>query len=123
QEFCNHLGVLLDNAQLFDEISRKDRAKDLFLASLSHELRNPLQPIAYANTLLGKLTGGNPELPRLHAIIERQMNHMTRLIDDLLDASRISSGKIGLDKSALLLEDIVALAAEGSQQRLDARQQ
>jgi signal transduction histidine kinase len=94
-----------------------------FLSMLAHELRNPLQPIAYANTLLGKLAGGNPELPRLHAIIERQMSHMTRLIDDLLDASRISSGKIGLDKSALLLEDIVALAAEGSQQRLDARQQ
>src|SRR5471032_3597520 len=62
-----------------------------FLSMLAHELRNPLQPIAYTNTLLSKLAGNNPELPLLHAIIERQMNHMTRLIDDLLDASRISS--------------------------------
>ena len=94
-----------------------------FLSMLAHELRNPLQPIAYASTLLAKMADGNPELPRLHAIIERQMGHMTRLIDDLLDASRISSGKIGLDKSALLLADVVALAAEGSEPRLNSRQQ
>ena len=94
-----------------------------FLSMLAHELRNPLQPIGYASTLLAKLAGGDPELPRLHAIIERQMGHMTRLIDDLLDASRISSGKIGLDKSSLLLADIVALAVEGSQPRFEARQQ
>jgi signal transduction histidine kinase len=94
-----------------------------FLSMLAHELRNPLQPIAYASTLLAKMAGGDPELPRLHAIIERQMGHMTRLIDDLLDASRISSGKIGLDKSPLLLADIVALAAEVSQPRLDGRHQ
>ncbi|MEV4777952.1 hybrid sensor histidine kinase/response regulator [Burkholderia sp. LMU1-1-1.1] len=94
-----------------------------FLSMLAHELRNPLQPIAYASTLLAKMAGGDPELPRLHAIIERQMGHMTRLIDDLLDASRISSGKIGLDKTFLQLADIVALAAEGCQPRLDARRQ
>ena len=94
-----------------------------FLSMLAHELRNPLQPIAYANTLLSKLAGNNPELPLLHAIIERQMNHMTRLIDDLLDASRISSGKIRLDKSILSLSDIVGLAAEASQPGIDKRQQ
>ena len=99
------------------------RRQTEFLSMLAHELRNPLQPIAFASTLLAKLAGGDPELPRLHAIIERQTGHMTRLIDDLLDASRISSGKIGLDKSTLLLADIVALAAEGSQPRLEARQQ
>jgi signal transduction histidine kinase len=94
-----------------------------FLSMLAHELRNPLQPIAYATTLLGKLAGDNPELPRLQAIIERQLSHMTRLIDDLLDASRISSGKIGLDKSTLLLADIVALAVETSQPQISLRQQ
>ncbi len=94
-----------------------------FLSMLAHELRNPLQPIAYASTLLAKMAGSHAELPKLHAIIERQMGHMTRLIDDLLDASRISSGKIGLDKTPLLLADIVALAAEGCQPRLDGRHQ
>jgi signal transduction histidine kinase len=94
-----------------------------FLSMLAHELRNPLQPIAYATTLLGKLAGDTPELPRLQAIIERQLSHMTRLIDDLLDASRISSGKIGLDKSTLLLADIVGLAVEASQPQINARQQ
>jgi signal transduction histidine kinase len=94
-----------------------------FLSMLAHELRNPLQPIAYANNLLGKLVGNHPELPRLQAIIERQTIHMTRLIDDLLDASRISGGKIGLDKSTLQLADIVALAAESSQPKIEGRQQ
>jgi signal transduction histidine kinase/CheY-like chemotaxis protein len=94
-----------------------------FLSMLAHELRNPLQPIANASTLLAKQAGSDPEQLRLHAIIARQMGHMTRLIDDLLDASRISSGKIGLDKSALVLADIVALAAEGSAPRLQARHQ
>ncbi|GEM_PF-6396148 len=94
-----------------------------FLSMLAHELRNPLQPIAYANALLGKLAGSSPEMPRLNAIIERQMGHMTRLIDDLLDASRISSGKMGLYKSTLALADIIALAAESSQPLIDARQQ
>jgi signal transduction histidine kinase len=94
-----------------------------FLSMLAHELRNPLQPIAYASTLLGKLAGDNPELPRLRAIIDRQMGHMTRLIDDLLDASRISSGKIGLNKTILPLAEILAQAAEASQPLIDGRQQ
>jgi signal transduction histidine kinase len=94
-----------------------------FLSMLAHELRNPLQPIAHASTLLGRLAGNDPELPPLHAIIERQLGHMTRLIDDLLDASRISSGKIGLDKSTVQLADIVALAVEGSQPSISLRQQ
>lgn len=94
-----------------------------FLSMLAHELRNPLQPIANASSLLAKQAGNDPEQLRLHAIIGRQMGQMTRLIDDLLDASRISSGKIGLDKLPLLLADIVALAAEGSAPRLEARHQ
>lgn len=94
-----------------------------FLSMLAHELRNPLQPITHANTLLSKLVGDNPELPRLQAIINRQMRHMTRLIDDLLDASRISSGKIGLNKSILQLSEIVALAVEASQPGINRRHQ
>ena len=94
-----------------------------FLSMLAHELRNPLQPITYANTLLGKLADASPELPRLQGIIERQVRHMTRLIDDLLDASRISNGKISLDKSILSLADIIAVAAEASQPLIEGRQQ
>ncbi|GJJ01913.1 hypothetical protein RugamoR64_24510 [Duganella rhizosphaerae] len=94
-----------------------------FLSMLAHELRNPLQPIAHANALLGKLADSNPELVRLQAIIERQIGHMSRLIEDLLDASRISSGKIGLDKAPLLLADVLAAAVEASQPQIDARQQ
>lgn len=94
-----------------------------FLSMLAHELRNPLQPIAHANALLGNLADTNPDLIRLHAIIDRQIGHMSRLIDDLLDASRISSGKIGLDKAPVLLADVLASAVEVSQPAIDRRQQ
>jgi signal transduction histidine kinase len=94
-----------------------------FLSMLAHELRNPLQPIASASTLLGKLVSANPALLRLQTIIGRQVIHMTRLIDDLLDASRISSGKIDLEVSILSLAEVVAAAVEASQPLLDNRQQ
>ena len=124
REANDHLVLATYNAQDKQASAEASMQRQTeFLSMLAHELRNPLQPIAYASTLLAKMADGNPELPRLHAIIERQMGHMTRLIDDLLDASRISSGKIGLDKSALLLADVVALAAEGSEPRLNGRQQ
>lgn len=67
-----------------------------FLAMLAHELRNPLAPIAMAAELMGKITSAHPQLPRLHAIIGRQVNHLTHLVGDLVDASRVSSGKIVL---------------------------
>lgn len=99
------------------------RRQSEFLAMLSHELRNPLQPIAHANELLGKLGAVAPELPKLQAIISRQVTHMVRLVDDLLDASRVSNGKITLERSPLTLADIVAAAVEASQTLLDKRGQ
>ena len=94
-----------------------------FLSMLAHELRNPLAPIAMANELLGKITAAHPQLPKLHGIIERQVRHMVRLVDDLLDASRVSSGKITLQKRQLLLSEIVESAVETSQPFIDKRNQ
>jgi len=94
-----------------------------FLSMLAHELRNPLAPIAMAAELLGKITSAHPQLPKLHAIICRQAGHMTHLVDDLLDASRSSSGKIDLQKSVLLLSEIIESAVETSQPFIDKRNQ
>jgi signal transduction histidine kinase len=94
-----------------------------FLSMLAHELRNPLAPIAMANELLGKITAAHPQLPKLHGIVERQVNHMVRLVDDLLDASRVSSGKITLQKRQLLLSEIIESAVETSQPFIDKRNQ
>jgi two-component system CheB/CheR fusion protein len=94
-----------------------------FLSMLAHELRNPLAPIAMANELLGKITDAHPQLPKLHGIINRQVNHMVRLVDDLLDASRVSSGKITLQKRPLLISEIIESAVETSQPFIDKRHQ
>ncbi|MFZ6644809.1 hybrid sensor histidine kinase/response regulator [Undibacterium sp. TJN25] len=97
--------------------------QDEFLAMLAHELRNPLAPIMMAAELMGKVTISHPQLPRLHAIICRQVNHLTRLVDDLLDASRVSSGKITLQKRVLLLSEVIENAVETSQPFIDKRKQ
>ena len=94
-----------------------------FLLMLAHELRNPLQPIALANELLGKLAVGGPEVLKYQRIIGRQVEHLARLVDDLLDASRVSSGKITMQKSPLTLAEIIAVAIETSRPFIDARRQ
>lgn len=99
------------------------RRQTEFLAMLAHELRNPLQPLAMANDLLGKKLGLDPALAHVHGVIGRQVAHMARLIDDLLDASRVSSGKIVLQLTPVLLADILDAALEEAQPAIDRRQQ
>ncbi|HTD04729.1 hybrid sensor histidine kinase/response regulator [Undibacterium sp.] len=94
-----------------------------FLAMLAHELRNPLAPIMMATELMGKITSAHPQLPKLHSIIYRQANHLTHLVDDLVDASRVSSGKITLQKSTIKLAEIIESAVETSQPFIDKRNQ
>jgi len=94
-----------------------------FLLMLAHELRNPLQPIAMANELLGKLAVGGPEVLKFQRIIGRQVAHLARLVDDLFDASRISSGNITVKKSLLSLSDIIDAAVEASRPLVEARHQ
>ncbi len=97
-----------------------NRAKDEFLAVLSHELRNPLAPILTALQLM-KLRG-DPGSPRERAIIERQAKHLVRLVDDLLDLSRISSGKLHLEKKSVEVSAVVAAAVELASPLLEQRQ-
>ncbi len=96
-----------------------NRAKDEFLAMLGHELRNPLAPITTALHLM-RLRGGD-ELQRERQIIERQLNHLTRLVDDLLDVSRITGGKIDLKRQPVELSEIVARAIELASPLLEQR--
>jgi PAS domain S-box-containing protein len=96
------------------------RAKDEFLAILGHELRNPLSPIRNSLHLL-RLSGElSPTLEPVRAIMERQVDHMVRLIDDLLDVSRISRGKFELQKQTIALATIVSTAVETAQPMIDA---
>lgn len=100
-----------------------NRRQEEFLAMLAHELRNPLAPITMAAELLGRITGAHPQLPKLHGVISRQADHMGHLVDDLVDASRVRSGKITLQKSVIKLSDIIESAVETSRPFIDKRHQ
>ena len=92
------------------------------LALAAHELRNPLMPIRTVATLLGKVRSVD-ELPRLSGLIERQVMHMTRLIDDLLDVARVATGKLHLDRTRLDLREVFENVVDVCKPSMDARRQ
>jgi len=104
-----------------DELAQIDRRKDEFLAMLGHELRNPLAPVTTALQIMRLHTGDQARVGRSREIIERQIEDMTRLIDDLLDVSRITRGKIELRRQAVALSAIVERAVETARPLIDAR--
>ena len=97
-----------------------DRRKDEFLAMLSHELRNPLAPILNAVQILRQPSGQEGEYRWCLEVIDRQVGHLTRLIDDLLDVSRVTRGKLEIRRETLDLVEIVRRAADGMRPRLAA---
>jgi PAS domain S-box-containing protein len=96
-----------------------DRRKDEFLAMLAHELRNPLAPICMGLELLRMSAGDSQAMEEVRSMMDRQTQHMVRLIDDLLDVSRITRGKLALRKSAVELADIVRDAVAATRPMLD----
>lgn len=94
------------------EIRKADQRKDEFLAMLGHELRNPLAPIGAAAQLLSLVSSDPEKVKRSSEIIVRQVRHMTGLIDDLLDVSRVTRGLIKLDKTLLDMRDILSESME-----------
>lgn len=93
-----------------------DRRKNEFLAVLSHELRNPLAPIRTGLFMLERAAPGGDQAKRAQAIIDRQVGHLTRLVDDLLDVTRISRGKIQIQRERLELGDLVRRTIEDHRQ-------
>jgi signal transduction histidine kinase/CheY-like chemotaxis protein len=110
EELGLRAGVALDNARLYQEAREADRRKDEFLAMLGHELRNPLAPMVTALQLMRMKEGGSVERER--TIIWRQVEHLMRLVDDLLDVSRITRGKVQLKRERLELLAVLSQAAE-----------
>lgn len=100
-------------------LRRADRLKDEFLATLAHELRNPLAPLKTGLHVL-RATTDREQHARVHAMMERQLAHLVRLIDELLQVSRIATGKLVLQRERLDLGDVVAQAVEACQPLLDA---
>lgn len=103
------------------KLKQADERKDEFLAMLAHELRNPLAPISAAAELLNMMKMDETKIKQTSAIITRQVVHMTGLVDDLLDVSRITRGLIELEKSRLDIRRIVADAVEQVSPMIHAR--
>jgi PAS domain S-box-containing protein len=97
-----------------------DRRKDEFIATLAHELRNPLAPIRTGLEILRRVGDLPPAAARTREMMERQLNHMVRLVDDLLDVSRISRGKLDLRVAPVSVAQVVEHALETSQPGLEA---
>lgn len=108
--------------QMKNDAEEVGRRQNEFIAMLAHELRGPMAPIAVAASLLEKLTDAHPKLPMVHGVLNRQVDNMKRLLDDLLDASRMSNGKIVFAKSPVFVADMVQAAVEIGQPFIDQRE-
>ena len=106
-----------------EALAEADRRKTEFLAMLAHELRNPLQPIRSAVELLRKAAATPDQLAWSREVVDRQVNQLVRLVDDLLDASRISNGKLELRREPVDLVPIIAGAIESSRSLADRKRQ
>ncbi len=132
---ASQAAVAIDNAQLFMTVQKElaqrkqaeealretDRRKDEFLAMLAHELRNPLAPIRNAAQVLKLIGPADANQRWAREVIERQTQHLTRLVDDLLDVSRITRGKVTLQREPLNLTTIINRAVETSRPLIDTR--
>jgi signal transduction histidine kinase len=119
-ELAGRAAIALDNARLYEKIQEQDRRKDEFLAMLAHELRNPLAPIGNAVHILRASADDPPRLAWAEDVIDRQLRQLVRLVDDLLDVSRITRGKIDLKIESVDVARVVAAAVETSRPYVDA---
>jgi signal transduction histidine kinase/DNA-binding response OmpR family regulator len=134
-ELGSRAGMALENARLYWSLKREiaktreaeeklleaSRRKDEFLAMLSHELRNPLAPIRNAVELVRRIAPADPRLAWARDVVDRQVTHMAHLVDELLDVSRITQGKISLRKETLELDKVLAHAVETARPLVEAR--
>jgi signal transduction histidine kinase/DNA-binding response OmpR family regulator len=121
EDLAGRAAVAIDNARLYRDVQRADTHKNEFLSMLAHELRNPLAPIRNAVQILRLRGSSDPEMCALQDMIERQVHHLVRLVDDLLDVSRITRGKVRLLREPLNLATVVHRALEICEQMVGSR--
>ena len=119
QNLAERVTIAIENARLYRELQEQDRRKDEFLATLAHELRNPLAPVRNGLQLL-RMSGVKEDMAeRTLAMMDRQLGHITHLVDDLMDVARVSSGKVVLRMERAPLRAIVDAAVETSRQMIE----
>jgi signal transduction histidine kinase/DNA-binding response OmpR family regulator len=109
-----------DLRRLATELAESDRRKTEFLATLAHELRNPLAPLSSGLQVMKLAASDAAAIERTRGMMERQVNHMVHLVDDLLDVARITTGKVDLKKERVDLQTVIASAVETSMPLIEA---
>jgi PAS domain S-box-containing protein len=120
-DLANRAAVAIENTQLYQALRETDRRKDEFLATLAHELRNPLAPIRNALQILKMPRVDADTVGRSRDMMERQVDQLVRLVDDLLDVSRVMRGKIELRRERVELATVLARAVEAVQPLIDSQ--
>jgi PAS domain S-box-containing protein len=113
---------ITDRKQAEEQLREADRRKSEFLAVLAHELRNPLAPLRNGLYSLKLRSDTDPVVSQTVSMMDRQMTHLVRLVDDLLDVSRITSGKLELRRQKVLLTEVLGSAVEASRAFIEAHQ-
>jgi len=123
RQLANMATVAFDNSRLYEELRESGHRKDEFLATLAHELRNPLAAIGNALLLLEREPSASQSTRRCSEIISRQHHQLTRLVGDLMDISRISRGKLLLQRKSVHLREVLDAAIEATQPTIAANDQ
>ncbi len=121
EDLAHRAGLALDAARLYHQARLADQRKTDFLAMLGHELRNPLSALVAAAEIIKLRGGSDPSLGRALGVVDRQVCHMTRLVDDLLDVARITRGKLDLHHEPVDVARVVQNAVETTRALIDAR--
>ncbi len=120
-DLASRAAIALDNVLLYRDMRDQDRRKNEFLAMLSHELRNPLAPIMNAVHVMDSQPDDKARLAWARGVLQRQVGQLRRLVDDLLDVSRITHGKIELRFETVDLAEVMSLAVETARPLIDDR--
>jgi PAS domain S-box-containing protein len=121
EELASRSAIAIENARLYAELKEADRLKDEFLAMLAHELRNPLAPVRNALHIMKQPGANGAMVQQVRDMAERQVQHMARLLDDLLDVSRISRGRIELRKEAVDVAALISRTVEAVRPLVEER--
>jgi PAS domain S-box-containing protein len=120
EDLARRAAISVENMRLYEALKQSDRSKDVFLATLSHELRNPLASVTTGLSLL-RLSGFEKKVTeRTAEVMERQVKQLVRLVDDLMDVSRVVTGKIALKPVPTTLAEVLDSAIETSRAAIDA---
>lgn len=120
EDLAHRAAVAIENANLYRTLDHSDRAKSVFLATLSHELRNPLAAMTNGLSLMRLIVDDKKRVEQTMKLVSRQAAQLTRLVDDLIDVSRIATGKIELQKQTVNLAEVLADAVDATRQEIEA---